>query len=318
MKKIAPIILSMVLVFGLSACVQKDNSSKSQATGRKEAKIEKRVSPFADLCDYFPRELVETAIGKSIVRIEKNDLVDPTCYYFTQYIENYENSYSGPKKPGGPKVVVVYDTKDFAKDRITNEKHGSKYTNDPTIGMDNFVVRNNVNKIWSVALSLGGEKYIRIKFVDDAVTGDDLVKIAREFAKKLKGDSSLDLSSNSAENSTTQNIDDSQQAVATGFFDNLAALKIQDALAMMDTDENTKQAWGVNFNTIELLKVNNIEEAFKEEWTESRQSFKVQLYVKVKPEGEQMGWQNGQNFRWITLEKNANGQWLVHELASNP
>ena len=76
--------------------------------------------------------------------------------------------------------------------------------------------------------------------------------------------------------------------------------------------------WGVNFNTIESLKVNKMEEAFKEEWTATRQSFKVELSVKVKPEGEQMGWDQGRNFRWISLEKNASGQWMIHEIANNP
>jgi len=34
---------------------------------------------------------------------------------------------------------------------------------------------------------------------------------------------------------------------------------------MMDANESTKQAWAVNFSTIKSLKVNKIEEAFKEE-----------------------------------------------------
>jgi hypothetical protein len=34
---------------------------------------------------------------------------------------------------------------------------------------------------------LGDEGYIRLKYIDDAVTGEDLVKIARIFAGKIKG-----------------------------------------------------------------------------------------------------------------------------------
>jgi len=59
----------------------------------------------------------------------------------------------------------------------------------------------------------------------------------------------------------------------------------------MDADEDTKQAWGVNFNTIESLKVNQIEEVDKEEWTPTHQRFKVELEAKVNPVGEEMGWQ---------------------------
>jgi len=43
----------------------------------------------------------------------------------------------------------------------------------------------------------------------------------------------------------------------------------------------------------------------------------VTLEVKTKPAGEEMGWQQGQNYRWITLQKNGE-VWQIHELANNP
>lgn len=42
-------------------------------------------------------------------------------------------------------------------------------------------MRDNINEIWQVILVLGGDRYIRIKSIDDAVPGEDLVKIARKF-----------------------------------------------------------------------------------------------------------------------------------------
>lgn len=189
MKKnlILPVLI-LVAVFVLSGCGQKSETSSGSKTnsGENSAKEDAKAGGIADICNYFPKEIVESALGKSIAKVEKSDLVDPTCYYYTKYEDGYEKSYSGAKKPGGPKIVVVYDTKDFAKDRISNEKGGSKYTNDSSIGMDNFVVRNNVNKIWLVALSLGDDKYIRMKAIDDAVTGEELVKIAKKFAEKIQ------------------------------------------------------------------------------------------------------------------------------------
>ncbi len=86
---------------------------------------------------------------------------------------------------------------------------------------------------------------------------------------------------------------------------------------MTDVDENTKQMWGVNFNTIQSLRVKDIAPVFEEEWTSSRQSFKVELEVGVTSEGEGYGWRQGQNTRWVTLQKNG-GIWQIHELANNP
>lgn len=177
-------VLGAVLV--LSGCGQnKDASDSGSKATDKAVKEEAKSGGVADVCNFFPKELVEKALGKAIPKIETVDVGDPSCNYYTKYEDNYENSYSGGKKPGGPKIVVVYDTKDFEKDKASNEKSGSKYTSDSSIGMDNYVVRNNVNKIWLVALSLGDGKYVRMKAFDDAVTGEELVKIAKEFATKF-------------------------------------------------------------------------------------------------------------------------------------
>ncbi|HBE44382.1 MAG TPA: hypothetical protein DDW17_02735 [Deltaproteobacteria bacterium] len=322
-NRVEKLVLLAVLVIGLvviGGCgkgpEEKPGVTQMPTKSQKEAK--KASNAIENVCGYFPKELVESAIGKPIVKTEgRLPGMGDSCYYYTSYSEKYRQTQYG-YKPGGSFIVVVYDTKDFAKDRAYNEKSGTKYESDPSIGMDNFVMRNKINEIWQTALVLGGDRYIRIKSIDKAVPGEDLVKIARKFAERIRGDSSLDLSSKKSEMDKGQVIGESQQAVVTNFFNNLSALKIQNALAMMDANENTKQAWGINFNTIESLKVNKIEEVYKEEWTSTRQSFKVKLEVKVKPAGEQIGWQNGINYRWITLEKNAKGQWLVHEIANNP
>jgi len=44
----------------------------------------------------------------------------------------------------------------------------------------------------------------------------------------------------------------------------------------------------------------------------------VELDVTVDPAGEKFGWQNGINYRWTALEKNAHGEWMVNEITNNP
>jgi hypothetical protein len=75
--------------------------------------------------------------------------------------------------------------------------------------------------------------------------------------------------------------------------------------------------WRTNFNTIKSLSIKGANPAFEEEWTPLRQVFKFDLKVSVTPEGEGYGWSQGQNARWLSLEKNGD-TWQIHELANNP
>jgi hypothetical protein len=235
---------------------------------------------FKDLCIYFPQKLIETTIGKPIIKVEKFSLLYSSCSYYTQYLENYEITYSGDKKPGGPPVIVVYDTQDFARDKIINEKSGTTYETDPTIGMDNVVMRNTSHQIWQTTFVLDNDKYIRIKAIDKAVRGNDLVNIARAFVQKLKNDLSpsqhttpVNTTSSNTTFSTSSITNSDPQTVVTHFFDALRTHHIQDALENMDFNNDIKQTCGVNFNTITSLKLINITEEFSEKWTPTHQSF---------------------------------------------
>jgi hypothetical protein len=179
MKK-STILLTLVVAVAIfsSGCGEPTQKGVVQ-TGKIKA------GGIADVCKYFPKQLVEQAIGKPIVKVEVSVLGSEGCIYYTSYSPTYHHTPYGDK-PGGPEIVVVYDTKDFAKDKVTSEKRGSVYTRDPSISMDNYVVRDHANQIWLTALVLGNEKYIRLKAIHDAVTGEDLVKIARKFAEKIR------------------------------------------------------------------------------------------------------------------------------------
>ena len=179
------IVISLVFILSNKSAAPKPEGSTPQEQAKTEnAKTEtQKTGGIEDVCNYFPKELVEKAIGRPIVKVEDATLADPTCNYYTSYSEKYEHTPYADH-PGGPHVVVVYDTKDFAKDRVINEKSGTKYETDSSIKMNNFVMKNSANEIWQVALDYGGEKYIRIKSIDNAVTGEELVKIATEFAAK--------------------------------------------------------------------------------------------------------------------------------------
>jgi len=183
MRKITLALIAFLAVGLLFAGCAK-NSGVSEK-GQKDDKKQEKKSDVMDVCDKFPKSLVEEAIGRPIVKTQASIIGKEVCEYYTSYSETYDHTPYGDK-PGGPHLVVVYDTEDFLKDKVSNEKTGSKYESDPSIGMENFVVKNNINKIWLTVLALGNNVFLRFKAIDDAVTGEELVKIATKFAEKIK------------------------------------------------------------------------------------------------------------------------------------
>jgi hypothetical protein len=83
-----------------------------------------------------------------------------------------------------------------------------------------------------------------------------------------------------------------------------------------------KQAWAVQFNAFNSLKVTNIEPALTEDWTDTKHEYKVVLDASMKSEAASApipyyGWDNGANTRWVTLVK-VGTLWKVSELATGP
>jgi hypothetical protein len=96
--------------------------------------------------------------------------------------------------------------------------------------------------------------------------------------------------------------------------------RIPEAVSMMDgtmaPDDQTKQAWGVSFNSFSSASVISIAESNKEEWTDNKQIYKVVINLAIKP-GSNVIWEQGENYRWIVLQKQA-GVWKIHEIATGP
>jgi hypothetical protein len=327
MKKVVFSLLSMILVFGLAGCTKKNSdpvnqSQNNQAKQEESANVKGDID--TDICKAITADFVYSATGKTVVKVEPDWILPKqACRYYFTYDPNYNTNFDDARlRAGGQLIFMMVENLS-----VENQKKGltvldATFKSDPSIKMENMVTFRENGTLRDVRLIINPNRYVRIETNsgDKGITDDELINFAAKVAEKIQGNLSFEIKSNPVqmEEEKTEAVSESQQAVANNFLDNLANLKIQDALAMMDTNDNTKQMWGVNFNTIESLKVNKIEEAFKEEWTATHQSFKVELDVKVKPAGEQLGWQNGKNFRWITLEKNTSGTWMIHELANNP
>jgi hypothetical protein len=114
--------------------------------------------------------------------------------------------------------------------------------------------------------------------------------------------------------------------IINSFFSLIETKRPSDAVTMMASsitnDDSQKQAWAVQFNAINSLKVINVEPSIKEEWTDTKHSYKLTLDVIMNPNSANepipyFGWENGQNIRWVTLIKEGK-MWRVEGLATGP
>ncbi len=327
MKKIGFIALLVLLSLSFIGCTKKDSPAGETNQGN-EAKQDElqdiKGDIDTDICKAITADFVYSATGKEVVKVEPDWIVPlQACRYYFTYDPNYNAQYTDPKLRGGGQLIFMM----VENLNVENQKKGleildASYGSDPRIKMENMIAYREDKTLRDIRLIINPNRYVRIEtnLAGKGLEDDELIDFAAKVAEKIQGNLSFEIKNNPIDlpEEDSKDLGASQQDIADKFISNLAALNIPNALAMMDVSENEKQAWGVNFNTLEKLEVKKTEEVYKEEWTADRQVFKFELEVKVKPEGEQMGWQNGINYRWITLEKNTNGEWMVSAIANNP
>lgn len=321
MKKFLIIALFFSFALALSGCAKKgiNTSGDNKPDANKESAIKGDVGN--DICKEFSADFVYSATDKPVVKVEP-DWAFPAlaCRFYFTYDEHFYKGVDNTKlSAGGLHIFMMLENRNAAKQKEANEFLGLTVKTDSQIKMENNVNYRKDGSLYDIRLIINPNRYLRMDS-NKGLTDDELIQFAAKVAEKIQGNLSFNIKSNpvDTEEVKPEEAGASQEAITNSFLNNLAGKKIDDALKMMDANDNTKEMWRTNFNTLESLKIKKMEEAFKEEWTATRQTFKAELDVKVNSEGEQMGWQNGTNYRWITLEKSASGEWKIHEIANNP
>jgi len=298
MKKILIFLFLGVFVLLGAGCGEKTGSQNENQTNT-------GATVITDMCSQISAEFVGGAIGKPIVKTESGPGQLDYCQYFTTWSEDYYKIPSG-NMPGGDFVSLNYENLN-----VENQKQGLEYlerkleTNDK-IKMEHFLAIQEDGHINTIDLVLDPDHFVSVNRSSGKVLSEEeVVNFAAKVAELLK------------KGVEPPKQAESQIDTAKEFFQFLADKKIDEAIALMDANDGTKDMWRTNFKTIESLSIKGANPVFEEEWTSVRQVFKVDLTVNVTPEGEGYGWNQGQNSRWITLEKNGE-TWQVHELANNP
>jgi len=276
-----------------------------------------------DTCKYFTADFVYSATGKPVVKVEP-DWIMPlqACRYYFTYDPNFNPDMTDPRLRGGGQLIfMMVENLSVENQKKGLEMLGATYKSEPRIKMENMATYRTNGSLRDIRLIINPNRYVRIETNSgkSGISEEELIQFAIKVAEKIQGKLSFDIKGNPLELPEEKPVDlgASQQPAAEQFINFLKENKFSDAVAMMDASDQTKQMWLTNFQTIKSLKVKKVEEAFKDEWTQQRQTFKFTLEVSVTDAGEQLGWENGTNVRWITLQKTGD-QWLVHELANNP
>ncbi|MCX6781838.1 MAG: hypothetical protein NTW66_01860 [Candidatus Magasanikbacteria bacterium] len=322
-------ILMLTLIF-LTGCTKKNMITVSDGkggfiqvedtSGNNEEKA-KKGDISTDICQEFTPDFVYSVIHKPIVRVEPSPLATVyACDYFTDYKEDfYKDAKYNFVGPGGPSISIVLDNLNVERQKEARKYLGMTLGTSSKVNMENIVSYREDKSIWSVDLIINPDRFVWANYSHKAITDDELITLAAAMADKIQGRLEIKIEKNPIDlaKEKEKSLGESQEKMVNQFFGYLSGKKISEAIAMMDANDDTKQGWGVNFNTINSLTVKSCAEDMKDDWTADRQRFICELDVSVKPEGEQMGWNQGANTRWIMMTK-TNGKWWLHEFANNP
>jgi hypothetical protein len=138
-------------------------------------------------------------------------------------------------------------------------------------------------------------KFVNVERGDtQVITNEENILFAVKVAEMLNGKLNFKIQKNPVDTTTAEEkataAEPSHEQVVKDFFTYLANKNIDQALAMMDANAETKQGRNTNFATIQSLKVTQIAPIYQEERTSERQVYKVDLNVSVTSQGEQFGW----------------------------
>lgn len=116
------------------------------------------------------------------------------------------------------------------------------------------------------------------------------------------------------------------EEVIRSFFRQVHKHNVQAALALMDhsllRSESAKRQWSQQFGSMRSVTAVEVQPYAKDEWSPSRQIYKVLLKIRFNPEAEHAaipyyGWSPGRNIRWIETGKER-GKWKISGINTGP
>jgi len=267
--------------------------------------FKKEITVSTDICGAFPKEFVEQATAKKIVKTEDFTLQElHTCKYFVD-----ETDF----------VTLRYDSLSVENQKKGQQTLGRSITTNPKIKMEHFVVVQGDGLINEVVLVLNPNLLISVdRSSTKAANEEEIINFAVAVADRIQSGQAV--AKPTTPPTQVPQVPQAQgEDVVRNFLSLISEGKISDAVNMMVpraiADDSQKQAWGVQLNAFKKLELKKIEPA-------GDNMYQVTLDVEMKPEAAGgpipfYGYENGENIRWIGLEK-VDNVWKVTGFATGP
>jgi hypothetical protein len=319
-KVIIPLVIVVIAIVGLATFIYLNkekpclNCGKHADNGKaQEPKFSDYFIGEADLCNVLDKETVSNLLGKTIIKTES--LTRSTLKSCQYYLDETHA------------LVLNYDLTAVDSKIKGHETLGRKITTNPKIIAKHSVVVQENGLINEIYLILGKSEFVSINRPNGKlISEDEIVTFAAKLGEIVSGIVSLPTvntgNQSSGDTVPLPELDDSVR----NFFVHIDEKSPSEAVSMLSStitsDESVKQAWAVQFNAINHMKVINIEPANTQDWSTDRQMYKLTLDVEMNPDSKNApipyyGWDNGTNIRWVTLVKEA-GLWRIQNIATGP
>jgi len=319
MKKIIPVIIILAVVLVTLAVILKqrqplnDQSSTGNQNTINESTGNRELNIGNDVCAEFPKEFVSNALGKSIVKTTKND--SQTTHVCQYYVD--DNNFVTLRLNGSS---------------VENQKKGQialgrTITTNDKIKMEHFVVMHEDGLINEVVLVINPNLFIAVdRTSTKAANETEIIDFAAKVSERIVQGENIIVNQPVVTNKAIVPLPQEEDIVRS-FFNIIDEGRASDAVLMLNpnniSDDSIKQAWGVQFNAFESIKIDKIEPSNQADWSESKHIYRVSLNVKMKPEAANIqpipnyGYDNGANIRWVEMEKVGN-LWKINGIATGP
>lgn len=294
--------IGIAVVIGLVIFFKKDTvQTKNPINLKKEIKV------GTDVCTEFPKEWVQAVINRTVIKAEKLESSGTNvCQY---YID--ESNF----------VTLRLNNLSFENQKKGQETLGRKITTNNQIILNHFIALQDNNLINNIVLEIKPDLFLAVdRSSTKAASESNILNFAIKVAERIvNGENQGQVSDDGVPLPLDTDIINS-------FFRLIEKKRPDDAVTMMASsitnNDSQKQAWAVQFNAINSLKVLSVGPSMKDEWTPTKHSYKLVLDVTMNPSSANApipyyGWENGENIRWVTLVKERK-MWRIEGLATGP
>lgn len=291
-----------------------------------------------NVCEIFKKEKIEELLGKTFHSVKNgvNKSSKNTEYYCEYYQEPPGFTYQGNIPIPSKRIPISFIKGEVKGIREAYKLSGYSIKQDSEIPFPHQLVYNQKGKLQNLEIFLADDLDLIVNTFQSNLTQEEALNFVKKFALYLKDLTENKTSSQSQPPSPTT----SSQAGSTvplpqdedvirNFVTLIEEGKADDAAKMMKISDQSPpqanselQAWAVQFANINSFKLLKMEKANESEWTDTKHIYKVILDVWMNPDSGNApipyyGWQNGENTRWLTLEK-VGDVWKIAEIATGP